>query len=620
MTNTKRIITMLLTLALLSAPAFAQKIKIEKLDDLPRHTYKIDVKAVELFDNDEAFNKLMAEVKRDLLDDLEKYEIPDKNTVMGYYGTLGSIALLEGRWDDYRGWLDKRVALEDKESLRLTSGLFALSYVEAVTSGAADLDGAIAKAYAARLEALPYKTVEAELKSSKGMAEMFSRNLIEGLISTRVQKTLDESGGEMGKDIAHGLVRYNQLVRMYLPHKEAVIGELSAYLDAHEVVKTDIWAERNVILDKKDGGTPVVVCIWDSGSDPDVFKDVIWTNTKEIPNNDIDDDKNGFVDDVHGIAYTLNSDKTEDLLFDIGDVASEAPRLQKMMKGLSDLQANIESEEASELKTKMATLKPEEAQPFIEGISKYGMYCHGTHVAGIALEGNPLAQLMVARITFNHKMIPELPTIEQAEKDAKATYEYVEYFQQNGARVVNMSWGGDYAGVEAALETHNAGGTPEERKILAREIFEIGKQALVKSMEQAPDILFVTSAGNENNDVEFDEVIPSSFDLPNMIVVGAVDQAGDETGFTSFGKVEVYANGFEVESFVPGGDRMKLSGTSQASPQVSNLAAKMLAVKPDLTPARIKELIIVGADEKQAGDRTIRLINPKKTMALLNGN
>ena len=51
------------------------KQKIEKLDDLPRHTYKIEMKAVELIDNDAALMKLAGEVKQDLLDDLNKFEI-----------------------------------------------------------------------------------------------------------------------------------------------------------------------------------------------------------------------------------------------------------------------------------------------------------------------------------------------------------------------------------------------------------------------------------------------------------------------------------------------------------------------------------------------------------------
>jgi len=182
---------------------------------------------------------------------------------------------------------------------------------------------------------------------------------------------------------------------------------------------------------------------------------------------------------------------------------------------------------------------------------------------------------------------------------------------------VNMSWGGSLSDVEAALEANNAGGTPEERKALAREIFEIGKSGLREAMRNAPEVLFVTSAGNSDNDVEFDEVIPSSFELPNLMVVGAVDQAGDETSFTSFGKVDVYANGFNVESYVPGGKKLKMSGTSQASPNVVNLAAKILAVRPELTPTQVRELIVKGSDEKEAGERAIRLINPKQTMDLL---
>jgi len=49
-------------------------------------------------------------------------------------------------------------------------------------------------------------------------------------------------------------------------------------------------------------------------------------------------------------------------------------------------------------------------------------------------------------------------------------------------------------------------------------------------------------------------------------VVGAVDQAGDETSFTSYGAtVKVDANGYQVPSNVPGGGTLELSGTSMAS-------------------------------------------------------
>lgn len=138
-------------------------------------------------------------------------------------------------------------------------------------------------------------------------------------------------------------------------------------------------------------------------------------------------------------------------------------------------------------------------------------------------------------------------------------------------------------------------------------------------LKSAPDILFVCSAGNADNDVTFDEFIPSSFELPNLLVVGAVDQAGEPTGFTSYGKtVQVYANGFQVESFVPGGQRMKFSGTSMASPNIANLAGKILALKTDLKPADVIALIKKGVTAAPGAKKEMPLIDPKRTLGMLN--
>jgi hypothetical protein len=193
----------------------------------------------------------------------------------------------------------------------------------------------------------------------------------------------------------------------------------------------------------------------------------------------------------------------------------------------------------------------------------------------------------------------------------------INYFKQNNVRVVNMSWRYNSARAESALNANGVGKDAEERKRMAREMFEIEKQGLYEAIKNAPEILFVAGSGNENNDANFSEYIPATFDLPNIITVGAVDSEGKKTAFTTEGKsVDFYANGYEVESYVPGGDRLKMSGTSMASPQVANLAAKLLAVNPKLKPAELIKLISEGS-EPSAEDAKIRLINPKKSLALI---
>jgi subtilisin family serine protease len=207
--------------------------------------------------------------------------------------------------------------------------------------------------------------------------------------------------------------------------------------------------------------------------------------------------------------------------------------------------------------------------------------------------------------------------VETAKEIAASFKRTVSYFRKYGVRVVNMSWGWSLKEIESMLEANGVGATPEERAQLTRELFDILSESLLGAMRDAKDILFVTAAGNSDNDVEFDQMIPSSFDLPNLLTVGAVDQAGDPTGFTSQGKnVRLYANGFEVESFVPGGGRMAASGTSMSSPAVVNLAAKIIAVEPSLTPQAVIELILEGATPRD-GDKDFLLLHPKNTMTLL---
>ncbi len=71
-------------------------------------------------------------------------------------------------------------------------------------------------------------------------------------------------------------------------------------------------------------GVPVIVGIVDSGVDieHDDLKSVVWTNKKEIAGNGIDDDKNGYIDDIHGWNF-------------LGDITKENVEYERIIKDKS---------------------------------------------------------------------------------------------------------------------------------------------------------------------------------------------------------------------------------------------------------------------------------------------
>ena len=485
---------MVLSVMFLSVQSlFADKIKVEKLDDLPRYTYKLDIKAVEIFSDDKVLSDFTKQVKKDLLSDLDTYDITDSTTLQSYYANLGSIALIESEWEKYLTYLNLRIDLETKQANRLTKGLVASAVVRAKLKGGDDFATVFRDEYSKAIASLPYEVVQDSLKASKGSAEIISTNLIMGVINERIQPQLEKSNGEMSESTARGLLASVFTLKYMIPLKGIIQQELAKVIAANHIEKEDIWAARDQVLTLSDGKQEVVLAVWDSGVDTKIFNKTkqLWINTSEKPNNGIDDDNNGFIDDVHGIAFTLHSDKDISLLYPIGELINNEDELRNQNKGLIDLQASIDSEEAKALREKLSNLKQDQVKPFIEDLSIYGNYAHGTHVAGIAAAGNPFARILVARITFGHTMLPETPTVEQAKKDALAIVATIEYFKANGVRAVNMSWGGSLAGIESALEANNAGGSAEQRKKLSREIYNIGDKAFREAIQNAPEILFI---------------------------------------------------------------------------------------------------------------------------------
>ena len=596
------------------------RIAVDSLDDLPNHEYELSGTVLELLDNPAGMLDLRSMLRKDIESDLATYDIKDEATLQGMYGRLVTLNLMDGRDDEALRYLDMVRELEDKEAARLTNGLTTRSVIEAKRATGADIGdpaftAAFREALARRVNALPWDVVQDQVKNMKGRSEFLNENLIRGVIQSQIEPAAQAMGG-LSSDLAGSMVGMRYALDRVLPLNPVVGEVMSEYIAANNVAKVDIWAERDVVLKAEQSLQPVVIGIWDSGVDPDVFGEAMYVNKAEKLDG-ADTDGNGFVDDVHGIAFDLDGVANPHMLHPLGDQEGKLDQAFASMQGFQDLTSAIDSEAAAATRTKLGQMSPDEMGDFMTTMSFGGLYSHGTHVAGIAAAGNPFARLLVARITFDYHSTTKAMTVEVARRLAEDYRQTTRYFQQHGVRVVNMSWGWTFKEIEDALADNGVGRDAEERAAMAREMIGILSDGLREAMAQTPDILYVTAAGNDDNDVEFDVVIPSSFELPNLMVVGAVDQAGEPTGFTSGGRnVRVYANGFQVESFVPGGATMKMSGTSMASPNVCNLAAKLFTLEPGLTPVEVVELIEKGADAKEANP-DILLINPKKTVGML---
>lgn len=605
----------LLALAL-SLPAAGasggERIVIERLDDLPRLAYAAEMPLEDWLDDREALLGLADRVAADMRARLERFDIRDASTLRGTHTTLRTIAFLQGDHEAVLRHIETIRELQEKPGDRLTSGLLLEAVVEAERGGEAFSD-----VYAAKLVDLPWFVVNESILDLRAGLQTMGEGLYRGALRSQMQPVVDQSG-ELSLGIATSLISFRYMFDAILPRRDTAIKALTDYIEANREDKPDIWAERSVDLTGRDDLTPVVVAVWDSGFDPEIFEPmgVLWRNPHEARDG-TDTSGNGWVDDIHGVAWDKDHHREPGDLRPLTDEErARYPENVALTKGFTDLQAGVDSAEAQLVRERMSGLAPEAYEAFVENLSLFGSYAHGTHVAGIAAEGNPAIRLLNARITFGHTLLPEKPTLELAVRSARATRDAVAYFRENGVRVVNMSWGGTQAGYEYALQANGVGDDAEMRAEMARVLFGIGYRALVEAMEEAEDILFIPAAGNSDDDIEFTRVIPSSIDLPNVLVVGAVDQAGDETGFTSHGRnVAVHANGHTVESWFPGGKRVAISGTSMSAPNVANLAAKLLAVDPSLTPVELRGLIVSTAETSEDG--RLNRIHPRRAFEAL---
>jgi len=193
---------------------------------------------------------------------------------------------------------------------------------------------------------------------------------------------------------------------------------------------------------------------------------------------------------------------------------------------------------------------------------------HGTHVAGLAA-GRTDNATGIASISWNVKLMPTSASNSESEDSIVRGLSSVIYLAENGADIINMSWGS------------------ESTSQLQQEVIEYA--TLLGS-------LLVSSAGNETSS---EPHYPSS--LPGVISVAAVGKTDRLASYSNFGiSVDISAPGGAglngIRSTTPPANYGNKSGTSMASPVTAGVFALLKSLHPSWSNDELVHQVLGTAD------------------------
>ena len=334
------------------------KPRIDKAADLPRFSYRIEGKLEDVVRNAERFAPFAAAVRKDLEGVVNGYDIADKATQRELLTTLAILDVLDGRYEQAFNRAELVRGLQDKPADKLISSLRLRAISQAARKQPLGSDAykkAVAEYLSAELAKAPYAVIENEVRELKASAELIGEALILGRIREVMQPIVDTSGA-LSSEFAPGVVgaRYSWLLS--LPLKATFTDVFTSYLAANKVQKADIWAARDVTLKPGEGKATVNVAVWDSGVDTKLFGQQVMRDRKGAP----------LV-----IAFDKYSRAAKGELQPIPpELQGQLPAMKSRTKGLSDLQSNIDSAEASEVKTFLSKLAPDQYKSAMEEIGR----------------------------------------------------------------------------------------------------------------------------------------------------------------------------------------------------------------------------------------------------------
>lgn len=321
--------------------------------------------------------------------------------------------------------------------------------------------------------------------------------------------------------IEHAASREELLVKFVRPNLKKLKFVEQSQLVALDVQTTsepteprEVWGQTAIGALELHGqglrGAGVTIAVIDTGVDPKhpQISGQLHKNAGELPGDGIDNDGNGYIDDISGWDFA----------------------------------------------TKNGTLSDPNG--------------HGTHVAGIA--AGAAGKFPTVGVAPSAKILPLRFMDDKGLGDLSHAVLAIEYAAQQGAQVINASWGG-------------------------KQCFKSLDNAIKRVQERG--ILVVVAAGNDGLALDKYPKFPAAFENSNQITVGASTYRGYTAGFSNTGPlVHLVAPGMEILSAYKVIDGQAnwawRDGTSMAAPFVSGAIALLKSAHPFATAAEIKNALL----------------------------